>query len=136
MDFSVLFENIDWAGVFAAFAVAVGWGFAWYSPVGLGSIWDKASKTKIEKNIFQGQTLVIILLLAFIKAFTLGLFMVAVDGVVDGASTGAVIGLGFVVPSLAILYTLAKRSQKVLVMDAASIVIGYSLMGAAFGLLN
>lgn len=134
MDLTNVLANINWFSVsvasFSAFLV----GGIWYGPL-FGKVWMKAFNFTEEdlkkRNI--PKTFGLSLLLAFIAALTLEMFIGVNANLMFGLMAGLLAGLGWVATLLGILYLFEMQSLKAYLVNAGYCVIALTVMGTVLG---
>lgn len=131
MDMAAGFSNINWLSVIVAAVSTFVVGGIWYGPL-FGKAWmqlfnfteDDLKKRSLPKT-FGGS-----LLLAFIAAFNLEMFLGPEMTIGTGAFVGFLTGFGWVATFLGILYLFEMQTFKAFMINAGYAVISLTLMGA------
>lgn len=134
MDMATTFSNINWLSVIVAAVSTFLVGGIWYGPL-FGKAWmelfnkseDDLKKRSVPKT-FGGS-----LLLAFIAALNLEMFLGPEMTVGTGAFVGFLTGFGWVATFLGILYLFEMQSLKAFIINAGYCTLSLTLMGAILG---
>lgn len=134
MDLVTAFENINWLSVIVAAISTFLIGGIWYGPI-FGKSWmtefgfteDSLKKRNMPK-VFG-----LSLLLSFIAALVLELFIGAKADLMFGAMAGFFAGFGWVSTMLGILYLFEMRSFKAYLINAGYCIVSLTLMGIILG---
>ena len=134
MDLATSFSSINWLSVLVAAISAFLIGGIWYGPL-FGRAWmtefnfteDDLKQRSVPK------TFGLSLLLAFIAALNLEMFIGVEAGVVFGTMAGFFAGFGWVATLLGILYLFEMQSLKAFLINAGYCVISLTLMGTILG---
>ncbi|MDC8004798.1 DUF1761 domain-containing protein [Aureisphaera galaxeae] len=135
MDLATAFENIKWLSVLGAAVSSFLIGGIWYGPI-FGRAWmtefgfteEDLKKRSIPK------TFGLSLLLAFIAAVILEMFIGAEADLVFGASAGFFAGFGWVAMLLGILYLFEMKSLKAYLINAGYCIVALTTMGIILGI--
>lgn len=134
MDLTNVLDNINWFSVslaaFSAFLV----GGIWYGPL-FGKVWMKAfhfTEEDLKKRNIP-KTFGLSLLLAFIAALTLEMFIGVKADLLFGLIAGLLAGLGWVATLLGILYLFEMQSLKAYLVNAGYCVVALTVMGTVLG---
>ena len=134
METANAFAAINWIAVvisaFSAFFV----GGIWYGPL-FGRAWMKCWGFTEEDLASRNMPMVfgVSLLLSFIAAVNLEMFIGAEADLAFGVFAGFAAGLGWVAAFLGILYLFEKRSLTLFLINAGYSVVALTLMGAILG---
>ncbi|MCF8305417.1 MAG: DUF1761 domain-containing protein [Ignavibacteriales bacterium] len=127
--------NINFLAVIAAAVSAFIIGGLWYSPVLFAKSWQKEaglSDADISNanmiKIF-GTSFVLMLIITINMAYFFGDQVDVTMGIFYGALTG----IGWVVPSIGVLYLFSRKSFKLFLIDAGYQAISYTVIGAILG---
>ena len=134
MDLVTAFENINWLSVIVAAISSFLIGGIWYGPI-FGKSWmtefdfteDDLKKRSVPK------TFGLSLLLAFVAALILEMFIGAEADVMFGACAGFFAGFGWVATMLGILYLFEMKSLKAYLINAGYCIVSLTLMGIILG---
>ena len=134
MDLVTTFENINWLSVIVAAISSFFIGGIWYGPI-FGKSWmtefgfteEDLKKRSIPK------TFGLSLLLAFIAALILELFIGAEADMVFGMMAGFFAGFGWVATFLGILYLFEMKSLKAYLINAGFCIVSLTIMDAVLG---
>lgn len=134
MDMATGFSNVNWLSVIVAAVSTFLVGGIWYGPL-FGRAWmqlfnfteDDLKKRSLPKT-FGGS-----LLLAFIAAFNLEMFLGSEVTIGTGAFIGFLTGFGWVATFLGILYLFEMQTLKAFMINAGYSVLSLTLMGAILG---
>lgn len=111
-------------------------GSLWYGPL-FGKAWQR--ETGLTQEDLRGANMPLIFGLTFLinvfAALVLGylLKVTGFAGLGSGALAGGCLGLGFVVPALAVNYLFARKPLALFLIDAGYWVLIYAVMGAVIG---
>ncbi|GAB5400159.1 MAG: DUF1761 domain-containing protein [Aureisphaera sp.] len=134
MDLAAAFGNIKWISVIIAAVSSFLIGGIWYGPV-FGRAWmtefgfteEDLKKRSIPK------TFGLSLLLAFIAALILEMFIGPEADLAFGASAGFFAGFGWVAMLLGILYLFEMKSLKAYLINAGYCIVALTVMGIVLG---
>ena len=134
MDLSTAIANVNWLSVIVAAISAFLLGGIWYGPL-FGQAWmtefgyteEDLKKRSVPKTF--GFSLV----LAFIAALNLEMFIGAEADLAMGLGAGFLAGLGWVATFLGILYLFEMQSLRAYLVNAGYCVFSLTLMGAILG---
>jgi len=134
MDLGTAFENINWLSVIVAAIVAFLIGGIWYGPI-FGKAWMIESNFTEEDLQKRNMPKVfgLSLLLSFIAAFVLELFIGSAADLTFGVMAGFMAGIGWVSTMLGILYLFEMKSFKAYLINAGYCVVTLTAMGAILG---
>ena len=134
MDMATAFSSINWLSVIAAAVSSFLVGGLWYGPL-FGKAWMEAFGFTDEQLAGRNMGMVfgVALLLAFIAAINLEMFIGAEADLAFGASAGFAAGFGWVATLLGILYLFEGRSLKAWGIDAGYCIVALTLMGIVLG---
>ncbi|MEP2025166.1 MAG: DUF1761 domain-containing protein [Reichenbachiella sp.] len=134
MDLTTTFGAIGWGSVTLAAISSFLVGGIWYGPL-FGKAWMQAfnftEKDLKSRNI--PKTFGLSLLLAFIAAITLDMFIGTEATFAFGAMAGFLAGFGWVATMLGILYLFEMQSLKAYLINAGYCVVSLTLMGLILG---
>ena len=134
MDLANAFANINWLSVIVAAVSSFLVGGIWYGPL-FGKVWMKAfhfTEDDLKKRSIP-KTFGLALLLAFVAALTLEMFIGVKATLMFGLMAGLLAGLGWVATLLGILYLFEMQSMKAYLVNAGYCVIALTIMGAVLG---
>ena len=134
MDLANAFANINWLSVIVAAVSSFLVGGIWYGPL-FGKVWMKAfhfTEDDLKKRSIP-KTFGLALLLAFVAALTLEMFIGVKATLMFGLMAGLLAGLGWVATLLGILYLFEMQSLKAYLVNAGYCVIALTIMGAVLG---
>lgn len=134
MDMGSAFENINWLSVMVASISSFLVGGVWYGPL-FGKAWMHAfGFTESDLN---GRNMPKVfglsLLLAFVAALNLELFIGVNADMSYGLTAGFLAGFGWVATLLGILYLFENRSFKAFLINAGYCIVALTLMGGILG---
>ncbi|WP_339922228.1 DUF1761 domain-containing protein [uncultured Cyclobacterium sp.] len=134
MDMLSALENINWLSVIVASISSFLVGGIWYGPL-FGKPWRHAfGFTETDLNTRNmPKVFSLSLLLAFIAALNLALFIGANADMAYGLMAGFMTGLGWVATLLGILYLFENRSFKAFLINAGYCIVALTLMGGILG---
>ena len=134
MDLVAAFGNIHWLSVVVSTVSSFLIGGLWYGPL-FGRAWMTEFGFSEEdlKNRSVPKTFGISLLLAFIAAVNLEMFIGIEADIIVGTLAGFFAGLGWVATFIGILYVFEMRSLKAYFINAGYCVLALTLMGAILG---
>lgn len=134
MDLVNAFGNISWLSVIVAAISSFLIGGIWYGPL-FGRTWMKESGFSEEdlkrRNI--PQTFGFSLILAFIAALILDMFIGPEADLFFGLAAGFFAGLGWVATFLGILYLFEMKTMKAYLVNAFYCIFSLTVMGAILG---
>ncbi len=134
MDLATALGNINWLSVIVAAISSFLIGGIWYGPL-FSNAWMKefgfSEQDLKERNI--PKTFGLSLLLAFIAALILELFIGAEADMVFGMMAGFFAGFGWVATFLGILYLFEMKSLKAYLINAGFCIVSLTIMGAVLG---
>ena len=119
MDLTTALQNINWLSVMIAAISTFLIGGIWYGPL-FGKAWMEAFGLS--------------LLLAFIAALILEMFIGPEANMIFGSLAGFFAGFGWVATFLGILYLFEMQSMKVYLINAGYCVLSLTLMGLILGI--
>lgn len=134
MDVASAFANINWMSVLLAAVSAFLIGGIWYGPL-FGKAWMKEFGFTVEdlKKRNVARTFGFSLLLAFLAAFILDMFIGSEADLAFGMAAGFFAGFGWVATMLGILYLFEMRSLKAFLVNAGYCTVALTTMGAVLG---
>jgi hypothetical protein len=134
MDLGTAFENINWLSVLLAAISAFLIGGIWYGPL-FGKAWMTESNFKVEdlKKRNMPKVFGLSLLLSFIAAFVLELFIGSAADLMFGTIAGFMAGIGWVSTMLGILYLFEMKTLKAYLINAGYCTVALTVMGAILG---
>jgi hypothetical protein len=134
MDMGSAFANINWLSVIVASISSFLVGGVWYGPL-FGKAWMHAfGFTESDLNIRNmPKVFGLSLLLAFVAALNLELFIGVNADMSYGLTAGFLAGFGWVATLLGILYLFENRSFKAFLINAGYCVVALTLMGGVLG---
>ena len=134
MDFSTAFENINWISVLSATVSCFLIGGLWYGPL-FGTAWMTEFGITPEdlKNRSAFKTFGLSLLLAFIAAFVLELFIGPNANLAYGAIAGFLASFGWVATYLGMIYLFEIKSLRAYAINAGYCVSSLTIMGVILG---
>ena len=134
MDLATAVQNINWLSVVIAAISSFLIGGIWYGPV-FGKAWmtefDFTEADLAKRSI--PKTFGLSLILAFIAALILEMFIGAQADLTFGAMAGLFAGLGWVATFLGILYLFEMQSLRAYFINAGYCVISLTVMGIILG---
>ncbi|WP_339717882.1 DUF1761 domain-containing protein [Cyclobacterium amurskyense] len=134
MDMVSAFTNINWLSVIVASISSFLVGGIWYGPL-FGKAWMHAFRfTKSDLNTRNmPKVFGLSLLLAFVAALNLELFIGVNADISFGLIAGFLAGFGWVATLLGILYLFENRSFKAFLINAGYCILALTLMGGILG---
>ena len=131
---STAFANINWLSVTLAAVSAFLLGGIWYGPV-FGKAWmiEFGFTEEDLKKRNPGKTFGISLILSFIAALNLEMFIGADADIAFGGMAGFMAGLGWVAALLGIIYLFEMRSLKAFIINGGYCILALTLMGIILG---
>ncbi len=135
MDLTTALQNINWLSVMIAAISTFLIGGIWYGPL-FGKAWMEAfgySEDDLKKRSIP-KTFGLSLLLAFIAALILEMFIGPEANMIFGSLAGFFAGFGWVATFLGILYLFEMQSMKVYLINAGYCVLSLTLMGLILGI--
>ena len=134
MDLAAASGGINWLSVLVAAVSAFLIGGIWYGPL-FGRAWMRAFKFSEEdlKKRSIPKVFGLSLLLAFVAALNLEMFIGAQADAVYGIMAGFFAGLGWVATMLGILYLFEMQSLKAFLINAGYCTVALTAMGAILG---
>ena len=134
MDLGTAFENINWLSVLVAAISTFFIGGIRYGPIfGKGWMTEFGINEEDLKQRSVPKTFGLSLLLAFVAALVLDLFIGAEADLLFGAFAGFFAGVGWVGTMLGILYLFEMKSLKAYVINAGYCIVSLTLMGIILG---
>lgn len=136
MEMTTAATNINWLSVIVATLSSFVVGGIWYGPV-FGKAWMKAFNLSEEELGKRNMSMVfgLALLLSFIAAINLEMFIGAEADVVFATFAGFAAGLGWVATFLGILYLFEGQSIAAYFINAGYCIFALTLMGIILGLM-
>ena len=134
MDLATVINNINWLSVLISAISAFFLGGIWYGPF-FGKAWMEAFGFK-EPELNERhlpKVFGVSLILAFMAALTLEMFIGPQANLVYGGMAGFLAGFGWVATMLGILYLFENRSLKAYLINAGYCTIALTLMGLILG---
>ncbi len=134
MDLATAFQNIHWLSVVVAAFTAFIVGGIWYGPL-FGRAWMTAfglSEEDLAKRSAP-RTFGLSLILSFIAALVLEMFIGVDANLAFGMSAGFFAGFGWVATLLGILYLFEMQSLKAYLINAGYCILALTVMGAVLG---
>ena len=134
MDLVTAFESINWLSIFVAALSSFVVGGLWYGPI-FGKVWMRSfgfTEEDLKKRNVP-LTFGLSLLLAFIAALILDMFIGVDAGLAFGASAGFFAGFGWVATMLGILYLFEMQSLKAYSINAGYCILTLTIIGAILG---
>ncbi|MBX3006502.1 MAG: DUF1761 domain-containing protein [Melioribacteraceae bacterium] len=126
--------HINYFAVIAVTILAFVIGGLWYGPI-FGKPWMK--ETKITEEDAKKSNMVKIfgtsIILNFIIAINLSMFLGPKPDLAWGLMAGALAGVGWVSASLGIIYLFSQKSLKLFLIDAGYQTVIYTIMGGVLG---
>ena len=134
MDVASSLSTINWLSVIVAAVSAFLVGGIWYGPV-FGRAWMAAFNFTEEdlKKRNVGKTFGLSLLLSFVAALVLDMFIGAEAGLVFGMMAGFFAGFGWVATFIGIIYLFEMQSMKSFAINAGYCIVSLTAMGAILG---
>lgn len=134
MDLSLAYENINWLSVIVAAISAFLIGGIWYGPFfGKGWMTEFGFTEEDLQKRSMPKVFGLSLLLSFIAAFVLELFIGINAELLFGAMAGFLAGVGWVSTMLGILYLFEMKSLKAYLINAGYCIVSLTVMGAILG---
>ncbi len=134
MDLVTVFENINWLSVIVAAISSFLVGGIWYGPIfGKGWMTEFGFTEENLKKRNMPKIFGLSLLLSFIAALVLELFIGAEADLMFGAMAGFFAGFGWVSTMLGILYLFEMRSFKAYLINAGYCIVSLTLIGIILG---
>lgn len=134
MDMGSAFANINWLSVIVASISSFLVGGIWYGPL-FGKAWMVAfgfTEAFLRKRSMS-KVFGLSLLLAFVAALNLELFIGVDANMSYGLVAGFLAGFGWVATLLGILYLFENRSFKAFLINAGYCIVALTLMGGILG---
>ncbi len=134
MDLATAFSNVNWTSVSIAAISSFLIGGIWYGPL-FGKLWMTEFGFTEEdlKKRNASKTFGLSLLLAFIAALILELFIGNQADLVFGALAGFFAGFGWVATLLGVLYLFEMKSLKSYLVNAGYCILALTVMGLVLG---
>jgi hypothetical protein len=134
MDASYAVAHIHWLAVAVASIVGFPLGAAWYGPL-FGGAWMAATGITAERvrNSNKVKIYGTTLLLNFVIAMSLAMFIGGSANLQDGLFAGFMAGLTYVAAAFGITYLFEFRSLRLWAINAGYQVVVFSVMGAILG---
>ncbi len=134
MDLVTAFENTNWLSVIVAAISTFLIGGIWYGPIfGKGWMTEFGFTEEDLKKRSMPKVFGLSLLLSFIAALVLELFIGAESDLMFGAMAGFFAGFGWVSTMLGILYLFEMRSIRAYLINAGYCIVSLTLMGVILG---
>lgn len=136
MDPTTATAAINWLSVIIATVSAFMVGGLWYGPL-FGKAWAEGFGLSDEYLASRNMPMVfgVSLLLSFIAAINLEMFIGAEATLAFGVFAGFAAGFGWVAALLGILYLFEKRTLKVFLINGGYCVVALTTMGAILGVM-
>jgi hypothetical protein len=136
MDPATATAAINWLSVIIAAVSAFMVGGLWYGPL-FGKAWAEGFGLSDEYLASRNMPMVfgVSLLLSFIAAINLEMFIGAEATLAFGVFAGFAAGFGWVAAFLGILYLFEKRTLKVFLINGGYCVVALTTMGAILGVM-
>ncbi|MEQ9424810.1 MAG: DUF1761 domain-containing protein [Cyclobacteriaceae bacterium] len=136
MDLATAFSNINWLSVLLAALSSFLVGGLWYGPL-FGKAWMAAFNFTEEdlKKRNVPRTFGLSLVLAFIAALILEMFIGPEANVTFGSAAGFFTGAAWVSTFLGILYLFEMQSMKAFLINAGYCTVSFTVMGVVLGLM-
>ncbi|MDA0688614.1 MAG: DUF1761 domain-containing protein [Proteobacteria bacterium] len=136
MDPATATAAINWLSVIIAAVSAFMVGGLWYGPL-FGKAWAEGFGLSDEYLASRNMPMVfgVSLLLSFIAAINLEMFIGAEATLAFGVFAGFTAGFGWVAAFLGILYLFEKRTLKVFLINGGYCVVALTTMGAILGVM-
>ena len=134
MDLATAFGNINWLSVIVAAVSSFIVGGIWYGPL-FGKAWMNEfgfTKEDLKKRSIP-KTFGLSLLLAFIAALILDIFIGVEADIVFATLAWFLAGFGWVATLLGILYLFEMQSVKAYLINAGFCIISLTVMGVVLG---
>lgn len=134
MDIGTAFLSINWLSVLLAAVSSFLVGGIWYGPL-LGKAWMREfgySEEDLKKRSIP-ITFGLSLVLAFIAATVLDMFIGHQADVAFGTLAGFMVGVGWVATFLGILYLFEMQSLKAFLINAGFCILSLTVMGVILG---
>jgi hypothetical protein len=131
------FSKVNYLAVVAAALSSFLIGGLWYSPILFAKAWMREAgipEERLRENVagvFGGA-----LVLAFVIAFNLSLFLGTEASIAWGAGAGALAGVGWAAMSLATVFLFERRSLMLIVIDGGYLAVSYTVMGAVIAAIQ
>ncbi len=114
------FSEINWLSLIITTAISFTLGGFWYSPILFGNRWSE--QVKIRQDPEKKANAPFIFGLAVPLLFILNLFLDALIGsnsnLIEGAITGLIVSIGLIFPAIAVSYLFARRTFRLILIDA------------------
>ncbi|MEK6155023.1 DUF1761 domain-containing protein [Flavobacteriaceae bacterium 3-367] len=134
MDLATAFTNINWLSVALATISSFFLGGLWYGPL-FGKIWMKEfgfTEEKLKQRSVS-KTFGVAIVLAFIAALILDMFIGPESDTLFGTLAGFFAGLGWVATFVGILYVFEMQTLRAYLVNAGYCVVSLTIMGAVLG---
>lgn len=134
MDLATAFTNINWLSVALATISSFFLGGLWYGPF-FGKVWMKEfgfTEEKLKERSVP-KTFGVAIVLAFIAAFILDMFIGPESDTLFGSLAGFFAGLGWVATFVGILYVFEMQTLRAYFVNAGYCVVSLTIMGAILG---
>lgn len=134
MDLATAIQNVNWLSVILASISAFLLGGVWYGPL-FGKAWMAAFGFSVNdlKKRSMPKTFGFSLILAFIAALNLEMFIGPEANLSTGMAAGFFAGFGWVATLLGILYLFEMQNLKAFGINAGYCVLSLTVMGAVLG---
>lgn len=138
MDLGSAIAGLNWLAVISATIVAFLVGGLWYSRKLFGAAWMQEIGLS-EDELQQGSMPVLFggtLVLQFLAAAALGVFLGTGSDWLIGLQAGLLIGLFWIATSYATTYLFERRSMRLFLINAGYYVVLFGVMGTIIGAWN
>lgn len=136
---SLDFAGVNWVAVIAATVAGIVIGFVWYAPQVFGPRWAQATGIELpQPGQVKPATIVGAVVTALVTAYVLAVLSRGLGAatLVDGATVGALVWLGFVATWLASGVFFERRSTEWWALNAGQAIVSLVVMGAIIGSLG
>lgn len=132
------YSEVNLLAVVLAAAVNMALGAFWYSPIAFGKPWMEMVGKKPEELGSPAQGYALAGLAAVLSAAALAVVVLAMEARhwVDGLGVGALVGVAFVAPVMAVDTFFHGRSFKLYLLNVAYHVLAFIAMGTILGALQ
>ena len=124
------FSELNFLAIILAAVLNMVIGALWYSRLLFGNQWMAYVGLKEDEAGASAWTYVVVFLLGLIIALLMAMFLQGAAGAVEGLLYGAVIGLGFVIPTVLTHYLMEKRKSGFMFIVAGHELVLFLVYGA------
>ena len=129
--------GIDLQALAWAVLAYLGIGTLWYSPFVFGRCWLRHAELRRNDLMAHWKAVALSVLLATVSGFILSLLLLSLTNftAITGGAWGALIWLGFILPTQALEVIYYGRKIQLFLIDSGCQLLGFTAMGAILGSL-